>query len=399
MDSIEAFLLAMCIVFTAPYLMWRLGKTDYYAPLVVVQIIAGILLGPGAFGTLHPEHYASVFTPSVIQSLNGIAWWGVMLFVWIAGVELDLRQAWLDRRESGSTAALALALPLLLGALAAAGIVRTGPWLGEHAHPWQFVLGVGMACAVTSLPILIVLMEKLDILHQPLGQRILRYASLDDIAIWAVLALILMDWQRVGSQVVFLAVFPLAALACRNLMQAVTRPDRWYFALIWLIASSFAAQLSGLHFIVGAFLSGAVLDKQWFDARHVDLLRHFLLLIVMPVFFLSAGLRTSWTLGGGAVFFVAAILLVVSVSGKLLGTHAVGRMLGWEAGEASIVGWLLQTKALVMLVFSSILLDKHIIASGMFTALLLTALGSTMLTVPVVSPMLKRTKALAGRMA
>src|SRR3569833_969058 len=136
MDSIEAFLLAMCIVFTAPYLMWRLGKTDYYAPLGGVQIIAGILLGPGAFGTLHPEHYASVFTPSVFQSLNGIAWWGVMLFVWIAGVELDLRQAWLDRRESGSTAALALALPLLLGALAAAKNEQTKPKQNKQAHPW-----------------------------------------------------------------------------------------------------------------------------------------------------------------------------------------------------------------------------------------------------------------------
>src|SRR3569833_3422613 len=194
MDSIEAFLLAMCIVFTAPYLMWRLGKTDYYAPLVVVQIIAGILLGPGAFGTLHPEHYASVFTPSVIQSLNGIAWWGVMLFVWIAGVELDLRQAWQDRRESGNTTTKTHTKPHKKKTHTTTRNERTKPWLGEHAHPWQFVLGVGMACAVSSLPILIVLMEKLDILHQPLGQRILRYASLDDIAIWAVLALILMDW-------------------------------------------------------------------------------------------------------------------------------------------------------------------------------------------------------------
>ena len=64
-----------------------------------------------------------------------------------------------------------------------------------RARPWQFVLGVGMACAVTALPILILLMEKLEILRQPIGQRILRYASLDDIAIWGVLALILMDWD------------------------------------------------------------------------------------------------------------------------------------------------------------------------------------------------------------
>ena len=71
--------------------------------------------------------------------------------------------------------------------------------MGPPRDPWQFVLGVGMACAVTALPILILLMEKLEILRQPIGQRILRYASVDDIAIWGVLALILMDWTRIGA--------------------------------------------------------------------------------------------------------------------------------------------------------------------------------------------------------
>jgi Kef-type K+ transport system membrane component KefB len=79
-------------------------------------------------------------------------------------------------------------------------MLATSGWMGPKAMTWQFVLGVGMSCAVTALPILILFMEKLDILRQPIGQRILRYASLDDIAIWGVLALILMDWQRVGRQ-------------------------------------------------------------------------------------------------------------------------------------------------------------------------------------------------------
>ena len=395
MSSTELFLLAMILVFTAPYLIWRLGRTDYFAPLVVVQIIAGILLGPGVLGAVYPEYYAFVFTQPVVQSLNGIALWGVMLFVWIAGVELDLRLAWLHRRESGCTAALALALPLLLAAIAAVGIVRMEGWKGGEAHSWQFVLGVGMACAVTSLPVLIVLMEKLDILHQPLGQRILRYASLDDIAIWGVLALILMDWHRLGRQVAFFAAFPIASWAFRKLMLRVEEPDRWYLGLIWLTVCSFGADWSGLHFMVGAFLAGAVMDKQWFNPKQMDLLRHFVLLIAMPIFFLSTGLRTNWALGGGAVFFVAAILLIASVAGKLLGIHAAGNLLKWEAGEASTIGWLLQTKALIMIVFTSILLDKHIITSDMFTALLLTAIGSTTLTVPVVSPMLKRIRASA----
>jgi hypothetical protein len=84
--------------------------------------------------------------------------------------------------------------------------------MGPKAMTWQFVLGVGMACAVTALPILILLMEKLEVLRQPIGQRILRYASLDDIAIWGVLALILMDWERVGKQAAFLIAFTLARL-------------------------------------------------------------------------------------------------------------------------------------------------------------------------------------------
>ncbi len=90
MTATEVFLLAILIIFTAPYLVWRLGRTDYWAPLVVVQIIGGVLLGPGVLGALFPSYYAFVFTPATIGSLNGIAWWAVMIFVWIAGIELDL---------------------------------------------------------------------------------------------------------------------------------------------------------------------------------------------------------------------------------------------------------------------------------------------------------------------
>ena len=97
-------------------------------------------------------------------------------------------------------------VPFVFGCAAAFAMLlhlgRAGS--AERHRTWQFVLGIGMACAVTALPILVLLMEKLQILRQPLGQRILRYASLDDVAIWGVLALILLDWERVGRQAGFL---------------------------------------------------------------------------------------------------------------------------------------------------------------------------------------------------
>ena len=399
MNTTEIFLIAMAIIFTVPYLIWRLGNTDYYAPLVVVQIITGILLGPGILGRAFPEYYQFVFNPTVIQSLNGIAWWAVMLFVMIAGVELDLKKVWAYRRESGITAGLALGTPLAFGCAAALLMLGFDGWIGEKAMTWQFVVGVGMACAVTALPILILLMEKLEVLRQPIGQRILRYASLDDIAIWGVLALILMDWERIGRQGAFLFTFALAAWLFHKLMVRIPARDRWYVALIWLAVVSFGADWAGLHFMVGAFLAGASMEAAWFDQEKMDLLRHHVLLVIMPVFFLSTGLRTNWDVGGAAVFIAAAVLLVASVAGKLIGVRIAGRILKWAPGEASIIGWLLQTKALIMIIFANILLDKRIITSETFTALLLMAVASTMLTVPLVAPKLARLKSLILRSA
>ena len=265
MTTTEIYLIAMAIIFSVPYLVWRIFRTDYFAPLVVVQIIAGILLGPGVLGQVFPDYYKFVFSAPVVQSLNGVAWWAVTVFVWIAGIELDLEKAWEHRGESSITAGLALGTPLVFGCVAAVGMLAHEGWIGKSANQTQFVLGVGMACAVTALPILILLMEKMQILRQPIGQ------------------------------------------------------------------------------------------------------------------------------------LAAAVLLAASVSGKLIGVRIAGRLLKWQPGEASIIGWLLQTKALIMIIFANILLDKAIITNATFTALLLMAVASTMLTTPVVVPKLGRMKELIFR--
>lgn len=389
MNLTEIYLIALTIIFAVPWLVWRVFRTDYWAPLVVVQIVGGILLGPGVLGAVFPDYYAFVFKPDVIIALNGVAWWAVMLFVWVAGLELNLSAAWKHRSETGITAGLALGVPLVAGSIAAAVILQFPGWRGPNGQYWQALLGIGMACAVTALPILVLLMEKLGILRQQLGQRILRYASLDDIAIWGVLALILLDWERIGRQAVFLVGFVIAAAALRWLMVRLSENDRWAVGLIWLAIAGFGADWSGLHFMVGAFLAGVVLDAKWFGHEAMDRFRNTVLLTIMPVFFLSTGLRTQWEGGGLAVFGVAALLLAASVGGKLLGIHIAGRLLGWSRTEASLIGWLLQTKALIMIIFANILLDKGVITPTTFTALLLMAAGSTMLTTPFATPLLK----------
>ncbi len=390
MKTSELYLLALLLTFTVPYLIWRLGRTESFAPLVVVQIVIGIVLGPGVLGARLPDVYRGLFQPQVLGALNGIAWWAVMLFVWLAGLELNLRDTWRHRRDTGLTAGLALGTPLLFGCIAALGLLRAGGWAGSAARPWQFVLGVGMACSVTALPILVLFLDQLGMLRQPLGQRVLRYASLDDVAIWGVLAIVLLDWRRITRQVLFLAAFSIASSGIRKLMRWLPPgTDRWYISLIWLTGTAFAADWAGLHFMVGAYLSGAVLDAEWFDRQRLVFFRDCVLLALMPVFFLSTGLKTSWALHGAGVCAAAAVLLLASVGGKLLGTRVAAAMLGWEKRDGPLVGWLLQTKALIMIIFAEILLEKRILTPETFTALLLMAVASTMLTNPMVKAKLK----------
>jgi Kef-type K+ transport system membrane component KefB len=189
----EVFLASMAVIFSLPYLVWKFLKTDNYAPLVVIQIVSGIFLGPALTGKAFPEFYDAVFTADNIKVLSGLAWWGVMLFVWTAGIELDLKAALNKKKDTGITALFALGTPLIFGSALAFIISNYSGWAGNSAHRWQFVVGIGMATAVTALPILVLLMEKLGILKKELGKRTLRYASLDDILIWAVLAIIIMD--------------------------------------------------------------------------------------------------------------------------------------------------------------------------------------------------------------
>ena len=293
MNTTEIFLLAMLLIFTAPYLLWRLGKTDYFAPLAIVQIIGGVLLGPGVLGAAFPEYHKFVFTPPVVQSLNGIAWWAVMLFVMIAGIELDLKKVWQYRRESATTAGFALGVPLLCGCGAALLLLGYPGWLGAKGKDWQFLLGIGMACAVTALPVLVLLMEKLEMLRQPMGQRILRYASLDDVAIWGVLAVIMLDWERVGRQAGFLLAFAAFTPLFRRLMAKLEESDRWYVSLIWLAACGFGADWAGLHYMVGAFLAGVVMDAEWFGQHKMDMLFKHILLV--PVSYTHLTLPTIYS--------------------------------------------------------------------------------------------------------
>jgi Kef-type K+ transport system membrane component KefB len=386
----ELFLAATLLVYVVPYFIWKLLRTDNFIPLPIIQIMSGLLLGPAVLGKLHPEFFNYIFSKDNINVLSGVAWLGIIFFVWSAGVHLDIKAAFTNKKDTFTTASLALTGPLVFGSIFAYVIYDRGPWAGEQAATWQFVLAIGMGMAVTALPILVLLMEKLGIFNGPIGRRVLTYASLDDIFIWIVLGIIIMDWDRSLRQLIFLPIFALAAYGLNVLVKTLkNKQDIWYLTLVWTIAVALAADWSGLHYIVGGFMAGAVMKKEWFEEQELENFKTTVLVLMMPIYFLLTGLRTSWELSGVTVLILAFALFAVQFAGKTAGVFVASKVLGWPKGEWKLMGTLLQTKALIEIIFATILMDKGIITSEMFTALLLMAVMSTMVTIPIAKKLLK----------
>ena len=146
----ENLLLAMFVIFALPWAAWRaLGGTSIL-PLVVVQIIVGILLGPGVLGAWSPDIYQSLFRVEVIAGINAVAQWAVILFVFVAGLELDVTDAWNKRRETTLAAGFALVVPLVLGALVAWGMVQSPGWVGDKGQVRREAWCTGYCFALKS---------------------------------------------------------------------------------------------------------------------------------------------------------------------------------------------------------------------------------------------------------
>lgn len=385
----ENYLLILLGIFVIPYAVWRIAKTDKYAPLVVVQIVTGIVFGPGIFGHYFPDAYTNIFSAETVRMMSGAATWAVVLFVSTAGIEVNLHSAKKEWRETSITASFALFTPLIIGLPLVAFLSFNERWIGDGAEQWQFSLATGMAMSVTALPILVLLLEKMNILKSDIGVRCLRYASFDDVAIWTVFAIIMLEWDKVARQAVFIAMYALVSVLIRRYTRLLQPSDRLPMFLGWVILCALVADWSGLHYIVGGFLAGLVIDEDWIGEETLSNLRKYVLLLIMPIFFLSTGLRTDWELGNPIVIGLAVLLFVVQAFGKITGVKIAALINGWEQREATTIGWLLQTKALIEIIFCTIMLDKGVISPQMFTALLFMAVFSTVVTTPVVSRRLK----------
>jgi len=401
------FLVQALVVVALPVAILRFSRLKGRVPLVVVQIVVGLALGPSLFGRLAPDYYQLFFNEAALLPLSGIGAVAVLVFGLITGLHLDAKTF---RGNGAATSAVAFANIVVPTALGCAG----GLWiLSRHPEelmggisPLEFAVAFGICIGMTALPVLGALLSEMGLLGRRIGHLALGIAGINDAVLWIVLALLLtaVAGQAVGGPGVLASLLFVPAYLL--VMIRVARPllggmiiarmrdgkvEERALAVVGAvtIASALATEAMGLHYILGAFVTGAIMPEN-LRKPILDRLHGLTLALLMPFFFTLTGLHTFIDLSSPAFLEIFVIATAVAVVGITGGTAVAARLVGEPWPFALGLGALLQTKGLMELIVLTILLDAKIISANVFAALIVMAVVSTALAMPLARLMLNQ---------
>ena len=379
----------------------RLGQ-----PRVVGEIAAGILLGPSLLGWAAPTVFAALFPPASLPSLQALSQAGLLLFMFLVGLEFDPALMRGRGRTALATSWASIALPFVLGAALA---VPAYPRLSDPAVPFNgFVLFMGAAMSVTAFPVLARILTERGLIQTRLGTMALACAAVDDVSAWTILAVVVGIVRSAALErplwvtlVGFAAYAAVLVLAVRPLLDrtvgARVRARGGLASLdllvlcILLALSAWTTEWLGVHALFGAFAIGAVMPKERaLTTGLTGRLNPLVLVVLLPLFFAYTGLRTRVGLvSGGEMWLWTGAILAAAVAGKLGGSLLAARATGMAWREAAALGILMNTRGLMELVILNVGLDIGVLSPTLFAMMVMMALVTTAMTTPlldVVSP-------------
>lgn len=374
------------------YLFSRIGQQA-----VIGEITAGIILGPSLLGWLMPGVFAFLFPAASLSNLQLLSQIGLVLFMFIIGMELDINTLKSRASEAILVSHVSIVFPYFLGVLLAWFLYDI--YAPDNIAFVPFGLFMGIAMSITAFPVLARILKERNMTKTEAGSMAIICAAIGDVTAWCILPFVIAV-SRAGdisnawfSILLTLAYVLLMLFAVRPVLQKLS--ERYFkdgslhnafTALIFLtlLASAYMAELIGIHALFGAFLAGAVMPqtislRQIFTERIEDV-STFLL---MPLFFAFTGLRTQiGLLNDSNLWLVCALIIVVAISGKFFGSAAAAKLTGQSWKNALSIGALMNTRGLMELIILNIGYDLGILKPEIFTMMVFMALATTFMTAP-----------------
>lgn len=369
-------------------------------PAVSGEIVAGILLGPSLLGLLWPEAQLFLFPPASLQTLQLLSQLGVILFMFVVGIELDIQHLRSKAPAAVLVSHASIVVPFFLGVMLSLLIYRTlaPPDVGFTA----FALFMGIAMSITAFPVLARIIEERALTRSSLGVIALACAAVDDLTAWCLLAVVVAVVKAEGWVAALITV--LMALTFVAVMLWLVRPQMarlvreeigqerhsrslvaW--VLVFVLASALFTETIGIHALFGAFLAGVVMPSSpRLRAFLRERLETFSGVFLLPLFFAFTGLRTQIGLLSDPVSWLLGIAVIaVAIVGKLGGGMLAARWAGMSWRNAAAIGTLMNTRGLIELIVLNIGYDLGILPPRIFTMMVLMALVTTFMTGPLLT--------------
>lgn len=394
-DVLARLLLALLVVILAARGLGVLFRRIHQPP-VIGEVVAGILLGPSFLGALAPAATAFLFPADVVPLLGMLAQVGVILFMFLVGLDLDAGPL---RQRTHAVVAIShasIAAPFVLGSALALALY---PRFSTSDVPFTaFTLFLGVAMSITAFPVLARILRDHGIDRTPIGVLAISCAAVDDVTAWCLLAVVIGVARGQGAGGLTSIVLALVYVAVmwsvvrKVLHRVVARHDAGArgtvaLVLVGVIASALATEAIGIHALFGAFLLGALVPHDSKLARALAArVEDVVLVLLLPAFFAVTGLRTQLGLlqtWEHWLWFLA--VLAVACAGKLGGAAVPARLTGLAWRDAASLGVLMNTRGLMELIVLNIGLELRIISGTLFAMLVLMAVATTVATGPLLA--------------
>jgi Kef-type K+ transport system membrane component KefB len=392
--SIGAILLAARLF---GWIFQRMGQ-----PRVVGEMTAGIVLGPSVLGRFFPGTFARVFPSSSMPALTVLSQLGLLLFMFVVGLEVDLKRLLKQSAAVVLISNVSIVLPLALGVALATALYPQ--FAGEQVSFSTFALFMGTAMSVTAFPVLARILKERNLLGTDLGSIAISCAAIDDISAWLLLAVLTamvhsaQNWHHLAVKLLLLVIFVIIMLipirraaSFLTLLYQKQGADMELVSSLVLImlAASWTTVRLGVHALFGAFMAGLVMPKsELMIAKVVERIESLSLVVLLPVFFALTGLRTRIDLLTGRSMWAYTVAIVVTaVLGKLAGATLTAKATGMNWKDSFGLGVLMNTRGLVELVILNAGLELGVLSPPLYTMMVLMALATTFMTAPLLIAM------------
>ncbi len=380
----------------------------YHQPVVIGEILAGVLLGPTVFAQISPGGYAWLFPDdgAVRLFLDGFATMAVGFLLLVAGLEVDLSTIWRQGKSTALVSLTGLIFPLLIGCSIAWMIPDV---LGKtpDGDLLPFVLFMGVAMGITALPVIAKILIDINLLKTDTGMLIMSAAMVDDLLGWMGFALILALMQGLASDggvvqtLVLTAVFVAFMLTIGRWMIHRSLPfiqahSSWPggvigFVLVITMLAAAVTEAIGIHAIFGAFIAGIVIgDSSHLRERTRDTIHQFITNIFAPIFFATIGLRINFITSFDLV--AVLIIMVVAIVTKTCGCYLGARWAGLSKREGWAIGFGMSARGAMEIVLGQLALRAGLITDKLFVALVVMALVTSLISGPAMQRILQRKK-------